>query len=217
MSAAAHLNLLRSTEIMSSSPVRLRVMMPILLGLTAVGLLVWWGVILMQTMVLTSQKAAIEVDLASKKTAYQKATEVVKLERDLAADLAQLSLYRHGCNRLSDFLEQLGKSVPAQIQLTTLSIDAPKPYNLTVAKGKPVMLGPKESIEPIALRLMGRTLSAQPVNDLLSALQSTAFTNQVLQAEIPRGSFRQAPTERDQTQELLLFDLNCDLKARSFE
>ena len=46
--AAFHLNLLKSNEVLSSSPVRLRVMLPVGALLACVGLLVWWGVLFTQ-------------------------------------------------------------------------------------------------------------------------------------------------------------------------
>ncbi|MBO7685024.1 MAG: hypothetical protein J6V72_01490, partial [Kiritimatiellae bacterium] len=54
-----HLNLLHASERQSSSPVRLRVMLPILSVLACLGCLVWWGVLACQLMLVKSQCASI--------------------------------------------------------------------------------------------------------------------------------------------------------------
>ena len=41
-----HLNLLRDAEKVSSSPVRLRVMLPVITLFACIGLTLWWAIIL---------------------------------------------------------------------------------------------------------------------------------------------------------------------------
>jgi hypothetical protein len=62
-----HLNLLRDSERQSSSPVRLRVMLPILAALACVGCLVWWGVLAGQ---LILAKAKVSSLLGGKTARY---------------------------------------------------------------------------------------------------------------------------------------------------
>ena len=62
-----HLNLLHASERQSSSPVRLRVMLPVLAVLACVGCLVWWGVLACQLMLVKAQVKAVQQDLAAKK------------------------------------------------------------------------------------------------------------------------------------------------------
>ena len=54
-----HLNLLRDSERQSSSPVRLRVMLPILAALACVGCLVWWGVLAGQLILAKAQVSSL--------------------------------------------------------------------------------------------------------------------------------------------------------------
>jgi len=60
MSAALHLDLLTDEERFSSSPVRLRVMAPLVAVLAVLGLSVWWSLVALRVRALTSQKAALE-------------------------------------------------------------------------------------------------------------------------------------------------------------
>ena len=55
-----HLNLLHASERQSSSPVRLRVMLPIFAALACVGCLVWWGVLACQLLLVKDQVKAIQ-------------------------------------------------------------------------------------------------------------------------------------------------------------
>ena len=61
-----HLNLLRANEVRSSSPVRLRVMLPIGALLACAGLLVWWGVLFAQMFLAKTQAKEIEDDLTQR-------------------------------------------------------------------------------------------------------------------------------------------------------
>ena len=65
-----HLNLLRPDEKASSSPVRLRVMLPILSLLFCAACAIWWGVLFMQGLIFNGKVASARADLESKKTAH---------------------------------------------------------------------------------------------------------------------------------------------------
>ena len=58
--ASLHLNLLKASEKVSSSPVRLRVMVPLLAMLACLGMVVWWGVAFTQTMLVRSQTGSAD-------------------------------------------------------------------------------------------------------------------------------------------------------------
>ena len=90
-----HLNLLRASERQSSSPVRLRVMLPILAALACVGCLVWWGVLAGQLMLVKSQASSLQQDLAAKKAQHggilaQKAADLEKQNAALRDKVAAL-------------------------------------------------------------------------------------------------------------------------------
>ena len=59
-----HLNLLRPEEVASSSPVRMRVMMPLLSLLLCVACVVWWGILFMQGL-LQATPVKREIELSS--------------------------------------------------------------------------------------------------------------------------------------------------------
>ena len=54
-----HLNLLRESEKVSSSPVRLRVMLPIFALLLCAGCAIWWAILFMQLMLLKGHISAL--------------------------------------------------------------------------------------------------------------------------------------------------------------
>ena len=91
-----HLNLLHASERQSSSPVRLRVMLPIFAALACVGCLVWWGVLAGQLMLVKAQSASIRQDLAAKKAAHGGILREMTAERETQAELDQLTMYAHG-------------------------------------------------------------------------------------------------------------------------
>ncbi len=91
-----HLNLLRASERQSSSPVRLRVMLPVLAVLACLGCLVWWGVLAGQLMLVKAQSASIEKDLAAKKAEHGGILGQKANERNMQSELDQLTMYAHG-------------------------------------------------------------------------------------------------------------------------
>ena len=86
--ASFHLNLLRGNEILSSSPVRLRVMIPLVVLLACIGLLVWWGIIFTQLFLAKAQIRDIEADLTAKNSAHAEAIKKRELSRELKLQLA---------------------------------------------------------------------------------------------------------------------------------
>ena len=90
--SAFHMNLLSEAEKMSSSPIRLRVMMPILALLAAIGMVIWWGTLTMQTVLVHSKTSAIREELASKKSAHDAIIGSMKLASEETAQLQQLEM-----------------------------------------------------------------------------------------------------------------------------
>ena len=91
-----HLNLLREQEVMSSSPVRLRVLLPALAILACVAMIGWWGMLFTQEMRLRSQIGSIKSDLDAKKSQHSEILKNMATARDLQAELDQLAMYRNG-------------------------------------------------------------------------------------------------------------------------
>ena len=91
-----HLNLLRQNEVLSSSPVRLRIMLPVGATLACAGLLVWWGVLFTQIILAKTQAQGIEDDLTAKNSAHAEAIQKRDLARELKLQLEQLEYYKSG-------------------------------------------------------------------------------------------------------------------------
>lgn len=219
---APHLNLLRADERLSSSPVRIRVMLPVLTALACLGLLVWWAVLGMQTLMTKGAISSISAELAAKKAAHG---EILKLmaearEKDLA--LTQFGFYTAGRRTYGPLLAQLAEVCPENVQLLSLTVPEPPTQNLADPRGPkfPKLLGPTESYEPASLRLMGRTTKAAPVNELMQRLRAPAFTNLLVHVAQPNAypkihAFRQEMTG-DETNRLLQFDFEFTCAERRF-
>ena len=135
-----HLNLLHASERQSSSPVRLRVMLPIFAALACVGCLVWWGVLAGQLMLVKAQSASIRQDLAAKKAAHGGILREMTAERETQAELDQLTMYAHGRRTYGNLFKQFAEVVPEGVQVLALEIPEPPVQNLLPPGAKP---GPK--------------------------------------------------------------------------
>ena len=220
---APHLNLLRPEERLSSSPVRFRVMGPVLSALACAGLLVWWGVLAMQTMITRGQVASLKSDIAARRSAHGEILRLMGEAREKGLQLEQLGYYSAGRRAYGPFLARLPEVVPENVQFLMLTVPEPKPQNLTPPlkpKG-PKMLGPTDPTEPASLRLMGRTTEAAPVNALMSTLRQDEFTNllvRVAEADsYPKiHTFRQESAAGNRSDRLLEFDIEFTCVERRF-
>ena len=223
-----HLNLLRDTEKMSSSPVRMRVMLPILALLLCVGCAVWWAILFMQLMLIRGQLATIRTDLDGKKSAHAAILSEMAKVRDLQAELDQLIAYRQGRCTYGPLLAQLAEVMPTNMQLTAITIPEPAPQMLSDPKNPkmPPLLGPTNTTEAVSLRLTGRTEKAAPVTELMDALADEAFKGWLVidktgaaAKQSPRvHSFRQETRVSEETgHRLLAFDVEYRCTERRFE
>ena len=106
-----HLNLLREQEVVSSSPVRIRVLLPVLAALACVAVLGWWGMLFAQETMVKSQIRAIEDDLAARKAQHAEVQRNMVAARDLQAELDQLAMYANGRRTYGDALARLAEGV----------------------------------------------------------------------------------------------------------
>ena len=120
-----HLNLLHASERQSSSPVRLRVMLPIFALLACLGCLVWWGVLAGQLMIAKAQNDSIQQDIAAKKAVHGGILQQMASEREMRAELDQLTMYAHGRRTYGDLFRRFAESVPEGVQLLALEIPEP--------------------------------------------------------------------------------------------
>ena len=223
-----HLNLLRDAEKMSSSPVRMRVMLPVLALLLCVGCAVWWAILFMQLMLLKGQLAAIRTDLDGKKSAHAAILSEMAKVRDLQAELDQLNAYRQGRHTYGPLLAQLAEAMPTNVQLTAVTIPEPSPQMLSNPKNPklPPLLGPTNTTEAVSFRITGRTEKDAPVTALMDTLAGETFKDWLVidktgaaANQSPRvHSFRQESRVSEETgHRLLAFDVEYRCQERRFE
>ena len=219
---ALHLNLLKDGERLSSSPVRLRVMGPVLAAAACVGCLVWWGVLLMQGMLVAGRISSIKADLDARRSAHGEILARMERSREITSRLEQLDGYWNGRHVLGDFFARLAEVVPADVQFLSLSIPEPAPQNLAnPAKPKAApLLGPSDPVETGSIRIIGRAPEAAPVRRLMDALKGDGFTNVLVRVAEPDHypqirSFRQE-TAGSAEDRMLQFDVEYRLAERRF-
>lgn len=224
-----HLNLLKKGEQLSSSPVRLRVMGPVLALFACLGVAVWWGITLMQSLLVESQLKTLTIELENKSKAHATILERMSRLKEVNAECEQLACYRAG--RAADyagFLAQLAEVLPPQIQLLSISIPA-APAPAPLAKNRPK--GKKEkknegidAFEPTKIRLVGKTPSDVPVKRLMDVLKGSEFTNVLVHADgradglgvSPRINKFQQATGAAEGERLLEFDIEYTCLPRRF-
>ena len=225
-----HLNLLHAGERMSSSPVRLRVMLPVLAALACVGCLVWWGVLAGQLMLAKMQNDSLRKDLAAKKSVHGGILQQMTAEREMQAELDQLAMYANGRRTYGELFKRFADVVPDGMQLLALEIPEPPVQNLLPPGAKPgskakPLLGPTNTVENVSLRVIGRAVKEKPVGALMKALEGPAFTNALVIAK-DAPSDKSSPRIRSLHQEtssagggerLLAFDIEYRCAERRFE
>ena len=211
--AALHLNLLKSNEVLSSSPVRLRVMLPVGALLACVGLLVWWGVLFTQIFLAKTQARSINEDLATKNSAHAEAIQKRETARELKQQLEQLEFYKAGVRAIGAPLAKFAEVVPMRVQLKELSISKPRPQVLMPPGAKVPLFGPIENVETQKLVIVGLATKETPVVSLMESLESGFET--LVTGEHNVNSFKQDNTEID-GKRLLSFEIEYSMPGRRF-
>ena len=222
-----HLNLLRPDEKASSSPVRLRVMLPILSLLFCAACAIWWGVLFMQGLILNGKVASARADLESKKTAHAAILAQMTDMRERQSQLDQLDAYKRGCHKYGGLLAKLAEVIPAEVQLTALTIPEPPPQMLSDPKNpkRPPLLGPTNTIESVQFRVSGRTAATASVTSLMEAIESDAFGKWIVvdknknaaARKKKRIHIRQESRAGEDGVRMLAFDVEFRCKGRRFE
>ena len=208
-----HLNLLKTNEVLSSSPVRLRIMLPVGAILACVGLLVWWGILFTQTFIAKTQAHSIEEDLAAKNSAHAEAIQKRDLARELKLQLEQLEYYRSGVRSIGAPLAKFAEIVPLRVQLKEMSITPPRPQVLLPPGAKVPLFGPTENVETQKLVIAGLTTKETPVVSLMESLESGFET--LVTGEHNVNSYKQDNTEMD-GKRLLSFEIEYTMPERKF-
>lgn len=215
--ASFHLNLLAETEKLSSSPIRLRVMLPVLALLAAVGMAIWWGTLTTQSFIVRSQTASLREELASKKGAHDAIVDNMKLANEEAAQLQQLMFYRGGCVRWGETFATIAEMIPIRMQLVRLEIPEPPPQILRDPKNpkRPPLLGPTNDTEAVSVVMTGRAARDTTIVSFLESLEGAAFSNRL--GRVAVKSVQQEPQPRKSGEaRLLAFELECRAVDRRF-
>ena len=211
--ASFHLNLLNTSEVLSSSPVRLRVMLPIGSLLACIGLLVWWGVLFSQIFLTKTQTRSIKEDLAAKNSAHAEAIQKREMARELKLQLEQLEYYKSGVRTIGEPLAKFAEVVPLRVQLKELSVTKLRPQVLMPPGAKVPLFGPIENVETQKLVIAGLTTKETPVVSLMESLESGFET--LVTGEHNVNSFKQDNTEMD-GKRLLSFEIEYAMPGRKF-
>ncbi len=215
MSAAIHLNLLKETEILSSSPVRLRVMIPLLCLLASLGMIVWWGAIFTQTLIVRGSIASREAEIAAKTAENTAVLKQMEDVRELTSHLEQLKFYAAGVRHAASNLVALAEVVPVRVQFTELSIEPPLAQNLAnPVKGRPPLWGPGSNVETQKFLIAGRALRETPVQTLITSLEDDAFATLVTRARKIHSEYRKERGNSDKRR--LNFELIYTMPERRF-
>ena len=231
MTKTCHLNFLMDSERVSSSPVRLRVMLPTAAILVSVSMAVWWLILTGQNILAKTQMSNIKDDIERHQAENAKAISDAEMADELQSQLEQLEGYRMSCEaKWGETLASLAEVMPLKVQLTKLEIPAPPPQVLsfvTVQKGKKRTIklwGPTNKTERVHMVLAGRTPKETPVISLMESLEGDTFTNSIVIAKDPRSpvqspkvrSFRQDVPQRGEGSRMLAFEIEYTAKERRF-
>lgn len=233
---ACHLNLLMESERVSSSPVRFRIMLPVLAMLACLGLAIWWAILGGQLMLVKAGVSRLTDELREREVAHQDVLKRMNRLRELDAELVQLDCYSNSVLHRGEMLASLAEVMPLKVQLVKLEIPPPAPpvipkptpVKKTGKKKKappPALLGPTGYVERATMTLVGRTPKETPVISLMESLETDAFTNALVIVRDPRDpnqspkvrSFRQDVSKKDDKSRLLAFDIEYLLKGRRFD
>ena len=234
-STAYHLNLLMESERVSSSPVRFRVMLPILSMLACLGLAIWWAILGSQLMLAKTSLGNLERELRERDAAHRDVLAKMAEMNDLTARLAQLDCYSNSILRRGEALASLAEVMPLKVQLVKLEIPAPahpvvpKPAPARPGQKAPAVpaatLGPTGYVERATMTLVGRTPKETPIQSLMESLEGEAFTNAIQIVRNPRDpnlspkvrSFKQDVAKNGEGSRMLVFDIEYLLRGRRFD
>lgn len=231
MTKTCHLNFLMDSERVSSSPVRLRIMLPTAAILVSISMAIWWLILTGQNILAKTQMSNLKDEIERHEAENAKAIADAEMADELQSQLEQLEGYGESCKaKWGETLASLAEVMPLKVQLTKLEIPAPPPQVLsfvTVQKGKKRTIklwGPTNKTENVKMVLSGRTPKETPVISLMESLEGDTFTNSIVIAKDPRSpmqspkvrSFRQDVPQRGEGSRMLAFEIEYTAKERRF-
>jgi len=217
MSAPLHLDLLKDEERLSSSPIRLHFMLPMLSSCLALCLAVWWLLLCVHTHSQIQLRQELLQTIATLTPVHASVLASRAQEEEALAVVRQLTLYKNSHIRFGTALSNLTERVPENIQFAELCIPTPQP---PPTDPQHPATAPTNTTEQVSMRIAGRTAgerSSESVDTLLATLRSPAFTNLFRTAVIPKGAFRQDIIRDPNNRDTLLFEISCECTPRRFE
>ncbi len=214
-SANVHLNLLKDTERLSSSPVRLRVMLPVVALFACLGMALWWAILFTQLLMIKAEAQTIDEDVKAKSNAHAEAISRQDQVREMRQQLEQLLYYRNGVRAIGKPLAMLAEAMPLKVQLTELSF-APPPTDPLPKPGQKISpFTPLTNVETQRLVIAGRTTRETPVVALMESLESTNFVRLITREKRVK-SFRQDANAERGKRRLLTFEVEYTMPERRF-
>jgi len=223
MSAKAlHLNLLTPHERKSASPVRARIILPIIAGICLVFVLGWAVLVGIQLTYASSRSESVEAQITALSGEHALVTALKARYRNQLAEKEQFDYYANGRVTRGELFKRLAYAIPEGITLSALSLPPPADQRLRPPPGSPqqALQGPNETSESVQLRLAGTANAEQDVFQLMNALKGDAFTNLVVIAERPTPPAPESPRvvafRQVAGQQGVYFDLVYELNPRRF-
>ena len=192
-------------------------MLPILSLLVCVACLVWWGVVAMQGVLVNSKVASLRSDLELRKSAHANILAQMADMRERQSQLDQLAAYKRGCHKYGALLAKLAEVIPAEVQLTVLTIPEPPPQMLHDPKNpkRPPLLGPTNDTETVSVVLTGRAARDTTIVSFMESLEGASFTNRLGRVAVRSVQQEPQPLKKGEAR-LLAFELECRAADRRF-
>jgi hypothetical protein len=224
-----HFDFLLETERLSSSPLRLRFMIPVVGFLCLSAALIVWQVDYSSWNASVLSKKKTEEEIAKLKSSHEAVLKDRAEIKELSGQLEQLKYYQHSKNLVGATLAYLTNCVTSNIQLTELAIASqmPPPVNTGQAKPKTPLdlakLCPTNTLEAVNLRFKGRYYQSgvTPVelNKFLAELKGNAFTSLVTQVNRQVDYQEDTAKNRGESKEMDIysFEINYECLPRRFQ
>jgi len=229
LNKSLHFDFLLESERLSSSPLRLRFIIPVFGFLCLSSSLVVWQMDYSEGKANTLQKKDLETEISKLKNNHELVLKNRGETKELLGQLEQLKYYQHSKNRVGETLAYLTNCFTSNIQLTELALTTQMPSLVGAAQPKPktaldiAKLCPTNMLEAVTLRFKGRYYQSGVVpvelNHFLSALKGNAFTSLVTQVNRQVDYQEDTSRNRNESKEMdvYIFDINYQCLPRSFQ
>lgn len=231
---ALHFDFLLDSERVSSSPLRIRFIVPVLGLLCLLAPLAVWLQESSEVDGLSSKKKLLETEIAQLKASHDGVLKEMAEEKEIQAQLKQLGFYRNSKSMVGATLAGLTNCVSSRIQLTKLELLTKTPPPLfSGPQVRPAnamelsKLCPTNLMDVVTLRFSGRSIQTGgnpvEVNRFLQALQGNAFASLIAPAQKPKVTFQEETSSFASRQasgtshETVSFEITYECLPRRFE